>query len=155
MGAWYNGQLLKGKLDWLSGKAVEASAMGLEMPVSFALLAHDDIFICDTGASSHATNSKKGAKNIRMNGSSSLGHAGEAVETKMTIDIPGQFIGLDGSPGMVGTLTDCNYNPGLNFNLISLTCMLWKGGWKIAKGDHMGIVIKHPDGGKINFDVAI
>jgi hypothetical protein len=90
-----------------------------------------------------------------MNGSSSLGHAGEAVETKMTIDIPGQFIGLDGSPGMVGTLTDCNYNPGLNFNLISLTRMLRKGGWKIVKGDHMGIVIEHPNGGDINFDVVI
>ena len=49
------GGALGGKLEWLSGKAVEASAMGLEMPVSFALLAHDDIFICDTGASSHAT----------------------------------------------------------------------------------------------------
>lgn len=149
------GSTLGGQLDWLSGEAVEASAMGLEMPVSFALLAHEDIFICDTGASSHATNSKKGATNIRMNGSSSLGHAGEAVETKMTIDIPGQFIGLDGSPGMVGTLTDCNYNPGLNFNLISLTRMLRKGGWKIVKGDHMGIVIEHPNGGDINFDVVI
>ena len=36
-----------------------------------------------------------------------------------------------------------------------MTYMLWKGGWKIAKGDHMGIVIEHPDRGKINFDVVI
>ena len=57
------GSTLGGQLDWLSGEAVEASAMGLEMPVSFALLAHEDIFICDTGASSHATNSKEGATN--------------------------------------------------------------------------------------------
>ena len=73
----------------------------------------------------------------------------------MTINIPGKFIGLSGIPGMVGTLADCNYNPGLNFNLIGLMCMLQKGGWKIAKGDHMGIVIEHPDGGEINFDVVI
>ena len=50
---------------------------------------------------------------------------------------------------MVGTLTDCNYNPGLNFNLISLTHMLWKGGWRIIKGDHTGILIEHPDGSDI------
>ena len=64
-----------GQLSWQSIEAEEASAMGLEMPVSFALLAQEDIFICDTGASSHATNNKKGATNIRMDGSSSLGHA--------------------------------------------------------------------------------
>ena len=26
---------------------------------------------------------------------------------------------------------------------------------EITKGDHMGIVIEHPDGGEINFDVVI
>ncbi len=106
------GKALGGQLSWLSVKVVETSAMGLEMPVLFALLSHEDIFIYDTGSSSHATKCKKGATNIRINGSSSLGHAGEAVETKMTINIPGQFIGLNGSPGMVGTLKDCNYTQG-------------------------------------------
>ena len=56
---------------------------------------------------------------------------------------------------MVGTLTECNYNLGLNFNLISLTRMLRKGGRKIDKGDHMGIVIEHPNRGEVNFDVVI
>ena len=76
--------------------------MGLETPVPFALLAQEDIFICDTGASSHATNNKKGATNIRVDESSSLGHAGEAVETKLTIDIPGQFVSLDGAQVWLG-----------------------------------------------------
>ena len=56
-----------------------------------------NIWICDTGASSHSSNDALGAKNIQNSGILSLGHTGEAVKTMKTIDIPGQFVTKDGS----------------------------------------------------------
>ena len=57
-----------------------ATADQLEMPVSFELLKQKDIWICDTGASTHSTYNKEGATNERQTGSASLGHAGTAVK---------------------------------------------------------------------------
>ena len=54
----------------------EVSAQQLMVPTSFKMLSQPDIWICDTGASSHSTNDKSGAVNERNNGSASLGHAG-------------------------------------------------------------------------------
>ena len=133
---------------------LEASIVKMEMPTSFELLYSDDIWICDTGASSHSSKSNNGAKNVKANGSQSLGHAGKAVEATNTMDLPGQFIGKDGSSGMKATLTDVNYNPKYNFNLLSLTRLLMNG-WSITSGDKTGIKIKNVNESEITFDIVI
>ena len=62
------------------------------VPTSIKMLSQPDIWICDTGASSHSTNKKSGAKNERNTGSASLGHAGQAFKATMTVDLPGQYV---------------------------------------------------------------
>ena len=91
---------------------------------SFDVLFEEDVFICDSGASNHSSKSKVGARNERPTNSSSLGHAGEAVEAECTIDLAGQFVAKDGSLGLKATLTEVSVNKKYNFNLISLTRLL-------------------------------
>ena len=55
---------------------------------------------------------------------------------------------------MKETMSDCNYNDSLNFNLLSLTRLLCNG-WRITKGDATGITVRHESGGKIDFDIVI
>ena len=124
------------------------------MPTTFEILYEDDVWICDTGASSHSTNNKSGARNEKTSGSASLGHTGEAVKATSTIDLPGQFMAKDGGSGMKATLTEVNYNKTLNFNLMSLTRLLCNG-WSIVKGDATGITVKNGKGGVIEFDIVI
>ena len=61
----------------LSNDQIRVSAAKLEMPASFEVLSQNDIWICDTGASSHSTFCRLSARNERDYGSTSLGHAGE------------------------------------------------------------------------------
>ena len=124
---------------------LETPIVKMEMPSSFELLYSNDIWICDTGASSHLIKSNVGAMDVTANGSQSLGHSGKAVEATNTMELPGQFIGKDGSSGMKATLTDVNYNPKYNFNLLSLTRLLMNG-WRITSGDKTGITIKSENG---------
>ena len=133
---------------------IETSNVKMEMSTSFELLYSDDIWICDTGASSHSSKSNSGAKNVKQNGSQSLGHSGKAVEAISTMNLPGQFIGKDGSSGMKATLTDVNYNPKYNFNLMSLTRLLMNG-WRITRGDKTGITIRNVNESEITFDIVI
>ena len=126
----------------------------MEMSTSFELLYSDDIWICSTGASSHSSKSNSGAKNVKANGSQSLRHSGKAVEAISTMDLPGQFIGKDGSSGMKATLTDVNYNPKYNFNLMSLTRLLMNG-WRITSGNKTGITIRNMNKSEVTFDIVI
>ena len=126
----------------------------LDIPATMEILRDGDVWICDTGASSHSTNDNLGAANVKESGSASLGHTGSAVKATCTIDLPGQFAAKDGSPGMKATLTDVSYNKEANFNLLSLTRLLMSG-WKIISGDTAGIVIGNDNGEQIRFDIVI
>ena len=104
------------------------------------ILREADIWICNSGASGHSSNSDAGARNKRETTSTSLGHVGQAVKATSSFDVPGCFLGKDGKPGLRACLTDVSYNNRLNFNLVSLTRMLING-WKVTKGDKTGIQI--------------
>jgi hypothetical protein len=91
---------------------------------------------------------------VKANGSQSLGHSGKAVDVTHTMDLPGQFIGKDGSSGMKATLMEVNYNPKYNFNLLSLMRLLMNG-WRTTSGDKTGITIKNVNKSEITFDIVI
>ena len=132
----------------------EVSASQLTIPTSFGVLQQTDVWICDTGASSHSTNSSSGGQNVKDTGSASLGHAGQALKATKTIDLPGQYVTKDETLGMKATLTEVNFNETHNFNLMSLTRPLMRG-WHIETGDKTGIYISDGDGDKIAFDIVI
>ena len=113
----------------------------VDVPMTMDILSEDDIWICDSGASSHSTKSEKGARNKKDTSSTSVGHAGPAIKATSSIDVPGRFLAKDGSPGMRACLTDVSFNEGLNFNLMSLSKMLVQG-WKISSGNATGIHIQ-------------
>ena len=48
---------------------------------ALAILHQENVWICDTGASTHVTWCNNGAKNIRDTMMYSLGHAGSAMES--------------------------------------------------------------------------
>ncbi len=87
-------------------------------------------------------------------GSASLGHTVKAAKATNTIDVSGRFVTQDGTLGLKATLTDVNHNEKLNFNLISLTCLLCSG-WSIASGNATGIILRNGSCGVINFDIVI
>ena len=69
---------------------------------SFDILHRLDIWICDTGASCHLTNSIAGSTNVRSCGSNSIALAGKAMRSMKTIDIPGQFVKSEWASGIEG-----------------------------------------------------
>ena len=123
------------------------------MPTSFEILYESDIWISDTGASSHLTKDATGAKNIQDSGSPSLGHTNEAMKAVKTIDVPGQFVTKDGSLGIWAVLPEVNYYPKLNFNLLSLLQLL-QNGW-ITSRNETCIKIEDQSGNDIVFDIVI
>jgi hypothetical protein len=90
------------------------------------------VWICDTGASMHVTWSNTGAINIHDTMMYSLGHAGLAMESNALIDIPGVFLNKSGDTGLQAVLKDCSFSAKHNFNLLSMSRLLHKQGWKIV-----------------------
>ena len=53
-------------------KGIELLAAEMELPATFELLYKSDIWVCNTGASSHSTNNDVGATNVQNSGMPSL-----------------------------------------------------------------------------------
>ena len=136
--------------DW---KFKEVATSKVDVPMTMGILSEDDIWICDSGASSHSTKSEKGARNKKGTFSTSVGHTGPAIKATSSIDVPGRFLEKDGSSGIRACLTDVSFNEGLNFNLLSLSRMLVQG-WKISSGNASGIQIQKGEN-VIKFDIVI
>jgi hypothetical protein len=77
----------------------------------------------------------KGARNVHNMQLLSLGHTGGALKSTAVIDIPGVFLTKDGDMGMQAVQKECSYNKEHNFNLLSMSRLLHKQGWKITHGD--------------------
>ena len=76
-----------------------------------------------------------GARNVLIMQLLSLGNTGGALESTAVIDIAGVFMTKDGDMGMQAVLKECSYNKEHNFNLLSMSRLLHKQGWKITHED--------------------
>jgi hypothetical protein len=109
----------------------------MEMPTLFEVLYGNDVWICDSGGSTHSTKHRAGFTNESEGGSEILGHVGVALQTKSTCtcNLPDQFVSKDWTRQLKATLGDVFlYNETANFNLLSLSRLL-KEGWTISRGD--------------------
>ena len=122
---------------------------------ALAILRQENVWICDTGASTHVTWCNKGARNVRDTMVYSLGHTGSAAESTALIDIPGVFVNKHGNLGLQAVLRDCSFSAKHNFNLLSMSKLLHKQGWKIVRGDESLIRIENGKGGTIDFDIVV
>ena len=83
--------------------------------VAFEELDDPEIFIIDSGASSHTTNNRTGAI------AASIGHIGGAVTAESALTLKGIFVDKDGNQGVAAVLQDVKYSEDYNFNLLSMT----------------------------------
>jgi hypothetical protein len=84
----------------------------------------------------------------------SFGHVGLAMESNALIDIPGVFVNKSGETGLQAVLKDCSFSANHSFNLLSMSRLLHKQGWKIVRGDETLICIENEMGDVINFDIV-
>jgi hypothetical protein len=84
-----------------------------------------------------------------------LGHVGSAMESNALIDIPGVFVNKGGEARMQAVLKDCSFNAKRNFNLLSMSKLLHKQGWKIVHGDETLMRNENGKGDVINFDIVL
>jgi hypothetical protein len=61
----------------------------------------------------------------------------------------------DGKAGMRAVLKDYSFSAKHNFNLLSMSKLVHKQGWKITRGDQTLIRIKNGKGGTIDFDIVV
>jgi hypothetical protein len=85
----------------------------------------------------------------------SLGHAGLAMESTALVDILGMFVNKNGENGLKAVLKDCSFSAKHNFNLLSMSRLLHKQGWKIVRDDESLIRIENGQGEVIDFDIVV
>jgi len=61
----------------------------------------------------------------------------------------------DGKAGMKAVLKDCCCSAKHTFNLLSMSKLIHKQGWKIVRGDKALIRIEHGKDGTIDFDIVV
>jgi hypothetical protein len=57
--------------------------------------------------------------------------------------------------GLETVLKDCSFNKEHNFNVLHMSKLLHKQGWKIMLGDKSSIQIENNEDGVINFDIVV
>ena len=77
------------------------------------------------------------------------------MESTAIINIPGVFMTEAGEKGLPALLKYCSFNGGHDFNLLSMSKLSHKQGWKITLSDKSLIRIKNGKGGVINFDIVV
>jgi hypothetical protein len=85
----------------------------------------------------------------------SLGHAGSAMESSALIDITGVFVNKSGETGLQAVLKDCSFSAKHNFNLLSMSMLLHKQGWKIVRGNESLIRIENRKGEVVDFNIVV
>jgi len=85
----------------------------------------------------------------------SLGHAGSAMESTALINIPGVFVNKRGEKRLQAVLKDCSFSTKHNFNLLSMSRLLHKQGWKIVRGNESLIFIENEKGEVKDFGIVV
>jgi hypothetical protein len=134
-----NGYLLKHELGL---KTTEKVGKEITFPNVRAMLSDPDFFIAYSGATTHAMESLKGMKNLRMGGSGGCIKmaSGRAKEAAIQVgDLPGIVCDQHGQALQNVILHDVTYAPSFKFNLFS-TSKLQREGWTMV-GDYNSNVL--------------
>jgi hypothetical protein len=136
------------------GLKVEGVSKKMTFPSVRALLSDPDVFIADSGATTHATVSIRGLKNLHK------GCDGDFIEVASGLqeaaaqigDLPCVICDKHGQELQNVVLHDVTYSPSLKFNLFS-TSKLQQEGWKMM-GDFNSITMTK-EGMTVGCDIVI
>jgi hypothetical protein len=144
-----------------NGRRVEFLLCGMSkedvktFPDSKALINDPNIWIGDTGATTHMKKSDSGMTNIRSATKSdavTMGNKQVEATTKVG-DVYGTICDKNGNEVNRVGLTNVSHVPGAGYNMFSLSRMIGKEGWKLV-GDKNAIVIEK-NGHQVKFDILI
>jgi hypothetical protein len=102
------------------------SCKNRDVQLTLQALESENVWITDTGATSHITKHKIGGINHRGTTVTTRGFIGESIIPELEMDIPIKYIGKDGLE-IKAELKDVQVNKNFNFNLFSVPEMLKKG----------------------------
>lgn len=133
---------------------VGLSIRDLTFPKSIDLLRDPNVWVGDTGATTHSTPFKAGMMNKRKANAEDNVTVGSGANVKagMIGDIPGTIHDQYGKEVTTATLKDVTYLEGGRFNLYSMTRKM-KEGWNL--GGNKDSMWLERNGAKIVFDIAI
>ena len=141
----------------LQQKLIKRSNHGIALSTGTCQLYCKGIWVADTGASCHTTNSDQGSvltKNARARMKSmkpSLDASGNEMKTRKLIDITNLIFNSRTKKNIIITMMNCRFG-GSKFNLCSLIKMT-DSGWKMS-GDKTGIYLSKR-GTVIHFNIPI
>lgn len=127
----------------------------MEFPKSHAILRDPNLWIGDTGATTHMSRHKQGMTNLRKaeeGDSVTMGNGGIEV-TNMIGDIPGTICDKHGKQLESTALLSVSYVPTCQFNLFSIPKMM-KQGWILGGDAKNGIFIKKGNH-VVRFDIVV
>jgi hypothetical protein len=127
----------------------------MSLPKAKGMLYDPNIWIGDTGASTHSTAHMQGMLNMK-DGSGAVGIQGFDGSTHMVDnigDIPGEIHDQYGNPVAKVTLKNVSYSAENVFNVISIPQLLVKHWTLDGASDY--ITVTSPDGVEIKFDIII
>jgi hypothetical protein len=111
----------------LSHSAVTSVIADASFTTRDPILESKDIWIADTGATSHVMKHAEGGRKHRQTSVRTRGFAGETIKPDCKMDIPVTYVDINGTEKFDVVLEDIQTNEKLNYNLFSVTKMLLKG----------------------------
>ena len=116
----------------------ELSLGDVPIPGNIEVLKDEEIWVADSGATSHCSKNARGGINIREASAVAQGITGPAISDENEIDLPTIVCDQFGQEQLCVTLTDVSCRKENNFNLFSIErCLV--NGWKLS-GDSETLV---------------
>jgi hypothetical protein len=111
----------------LSLSAVASVIADASFTTGAHILESKDIWIADTGATSHVTKHAEGGRKHRQTSVWMCGFAGETIQLDCKMDTPVTYVDVNGTEKFDVVLGDVQTNEKFNYSLFSVTKMLLKG----------------------------
>ena len=122
------------------------------IPGKLEVLKDEEIWVADSGTTSHCSKSARGGITVRQASVAVQGITGPAMSVESEMDLPSIICGQYGQEQSRVTLTDVSCRKGNNFNLFSVgRCLI--NGWKLS-GDSEGLELTKGEK-KIRFDIVV
>ena len=107
-------------LDILLSDLEETVFSNIAIPGKMEVLKDEEIWVADSGATSHCSKSARGGTNVRAPSAAAQGITGPAVAAENEMDLSPIVYNCFGQEQSRVTLTDVSCRNGNNFNLFSI-----------------------------------